>query len=113
LPGGGILCGGSFDDGDDSPDPRPETAAALLEGLHRLLPATRRASVSHHWCCFRPFVEGRQPVVDRLPGTTNGWLSAGQFTTGVLLAAATGGALAAWILDGRRPPEVASFSLPT
>jgi glycine/D-amino acid oxidase-like deaminating enzyme len=112
LPSGAILCGGSFDDGDDSPEPRPEAAATLLEGLHRLVPATRQSPVTHCWCCFRPFVAGQRPVIDRLPGTTNGWLSAGHFTTGVLLAAATGQALATWILAGRRPPEVATFSLP-
>jgi glycine oxidase len=113
LPGGGILCGGSFDDGDDSPDPRAETVPVLLEGLHRLVPATRQASISHHWCCFRPLVDGRQPVIDRIPGTANGWLSAGHFTTGVLMAAAAGQALASWMLSGRRPPEVATFTLPT
>jgi len=113
LSGGGILCGGTFDDGDDSPDPRPEAAASLLAGLHSLLPATRQASISHRWCCFRPFVEGRHPVIDRIPGTTNGWLSAGHFTTGVLMAAGTGEALASWILTGSRPPGTAIFSVPT
>jgi glycine/D-amino acid oxidase-like deaminating enzyme len=113
LPGGGILCGGTFDDGDDSPDPRPEVAAALAAGLHRLLPVTRQASITHRWCCFRPFVDGRHPVIDRLPGTTNGWLSAGHFTTGIMMAAATSQALASWILGETRPPGTATFYLPT
>jgi glycine/D-amino acid oxidase-like deaminating enzyme len=113
LPGGGVLCGGSVDDGDDPPAPLPEVAAALATDLHRLLPATRRASITHRWCCFRPLVEGRHPVIDRLPGTTNGWLSAGHFTTGIMMAAATGQALASWILHDARPPQIATFDLPT
>jgi glycine/D-amino acid oxidase-like deaminating enzyme len=113
LPSGGILCGGTFDDGDDSPDPRLEVTAALTAGLHRLMPVTRQASITHRWCCFRPFVDGRHPVIDRLPGTTNGWLSAGHFTTGIMMAAATGQALASWILSDNRPPETATFYLPT
>jgi glycine/D-amino acid oxidase-like deaminating enzyme len=112
LPDGTILCGGTFDDGDSSPDVRPEVIAALAAGLHRLLPAARHAAVTHRWCCFRPVVDGRHPVIDRLPGVGNGWVSAGHFTTGVMMAPGTGYALASWIGSGRRPPEVATFDLP-
>jgi glycine/D-amino acid oxidase-like deaminating enzyme len=59
------------------------------------------------------FVDGRHPVIDRLPGTTNGWLSAGHFTTGIMMAAAASQALASWILGDTRPPETATFYLPT
>jgi glycine oxidase len=111
-PGGAIVCGGTFDDGDTAPDIRPEPVAQLLAGLHRLLPATRDATVTHTWCCFRPVVEGRQPVIDRLPATTNGWVSAGHFTTGIMMAAGTGRALAEWISSDRRPAGLETFSLP-
>ncbi|HEV8555732.1 MAG TPA: FAD-binding oxidoreductase [Actinophytocola sp.] len=113
LPAGGILSGGTLDHGDTSPEPRPEIVAGLVAGLHRLLPATRHAPLTHRWCCFRPVIDGRHPVIDQLPGTTNGWLSAGHFTTGVLMAAATGQALVSWILSNTRPPETATFDLPT
>jgi glycine/D-amino acid oxidase-like deaminating enzyme len=112
LPAGGILSGGTLDHGDTSPNPQPEITAALTAGLHRLIPATRDAPITHSWCCFRPVVHGRHPVIDQLPGTTNGWLSAGHYTTGVLMAAATGQTLASWILSGARPPAIASFGLP-
>ena len=110
-PGGAIVCGGTFDDGDTSPDIRPEPVAELLAGLHRLLPAARGAPVTHTWCCFRPVVDGRQPVIDRLPGTRNGWVSAGHFTTGIMMAAGTGRALAEWIGSGRRPAGLDTFTL--
>ncbi len=112
-PGGQLVCGGTFDDGDQTPDPRPEVLAGMLADLHRILPATAPAPVTHSWCCFRPVVDGRQPVIDRLPGTDNGWLSAGHFTTGVMMAAGTGEALADWIGTDRRPPGLETFDLPT
>ena len=49
LPGGTILCGGTFDDGDSSPDVRPTVIAGLAGAFHRLLPAARGAVVSHRW----------------------------------------------------------------
>ena len=111
LPDGSIVCGGTFD-ADLSPELSPAALDELLTGLRRVLPAARDAQVTHQWCCFRPLVEGRQPVIDRLPGTTNGWVSAGHFTTGIMLAVGTGQALASWIDTGRRPAEVATFGLP-
>jgi glycine/D-amino acid oxidase-like deaminating enzyme len=33
--------------------------------------------------------------------------------TGILMAAATGRALASWILSDTRPPQTATFDLPT
>jgi len=112
LPDGTVICGGTFDEGDSSPDLRPEVLAELAAGLHRLLPAARDASITHRWCCFRPVVAGRHPVIDRLPGVANGWVSAGHFTTGVMMAPGTGYALASWIGSGQRPPGVATFDLP-
>ena len=112
LPSGGILCGGTLDHDDVSPEPQPEIVAALSAGLHQLVPATRDSSITHRWCCFRPVVHGRHPVIDQLPGTSNGWLSAGHYTTGVLMAAATGQTLASWIAGGTRPHAISSFRLP-
>jgi glycine oxidase len=111
LPDGGIVCGGTFDD-DLADELSPPALAELRAGLHRVLPAARAAATTHRWYCRRPVVEGRHPVIDRLPGTVNGWVSAGHFTTGIMMAAGTGQALASWITSGERPPEVASFSLP-
>jgi glycine/D-amino acid oxidase-like deaminating enzyme len=111
LPGGGVVCGGTFDD-DLSPELSPRTLAGLLAGLATVLPAARHATVTHRWCCFRPVVDGRQPVLDRLSGTSNGWVSAGHFTTGIMMAAGTGRALASWIADGDRPPGIETFDLP-
>ncbi len=111
LPGGGIVCGGTFDD-DLTDELSPPALAGLRDGLHRLLPSAGVAPTTHRWYCRRPVVQDRHPVLDRLPGTVNGWVSAGHFTTGIMMAAGTGQALASWIGSGERPPGVASFGLP-
>jgi glycine/D-amino acid oxidase-like deaminating enzyme len=111
LSDGTIFCGGTFDEGDSSPDVRPEIADSLAEGLARVLPKAAGARASHRWCCFRPYIEGRQPVIDRLPDVPNGWFAGGHFTTGIMMAAATGEAVAQWIATGTAPDLVRTFTL--
>jgi len=65
----------------------------------------------HRWCCFRPATSDGQPVIDRVPGIDNAWVRAGHDGTGLLLAPATGHAVASWIAAGRRPEQVSSFGL--
>jgi glycine oxidase len=112
LSDGTIFCGGTFDEDDNSPDVRPEVSDPMAEALATLVPKAGGARISHRWACFRPYVEGRQPVVDRLPGVSNGWFAGGHFTTGIMMAAATGEAVAAWITSGRAPELVRTFTLP-
>ncbi|MFB9411665.1 NAD(P)/FAD-dependent oxidoreductase [Dactylosporangium matsuzakiense] len=112
LPGGGVVCGGTFDEGDRSREVRPEVADPMAKGLATLIPAAADARISHRWCCFRPQIEDRQPVVDRLPEVTNGWFAGGHFTTGIMMAPATGAALAEWAASGRAPDGVSTFTLP-
>jgi glycine/D-amino acid oxidase-like deaminating enzyme len=112
LADGTTVCGGTFDEGDESPEVRPEVSDRLAKDLAGVLPAAAGAAIAARWCCFRPHVEGRQPVVDRLPGVVNGWFAGGHFTTGVMMAAGTGTAVAEWITTGHPPRAVRSFTLP-
>jgi glycine oxidase len=112
LPGGGVVCGGTFDLDDHTAEVRPEVADQLAADLAAVLPAAAGAPVTDRWCCFRPSIEGRQPVVDRLPGVVNGWFAGGHFTTGIMMAAATGAAVATWIADSARPGSVETFTFP-
>ncbi|GAA4245961.1 glycine oxidase ThiO [Dactylosporangium darangshiense] len=112
LPWGGVVCGGTFDDGDTTRDVRPEVADPMAAALATLVPAAAGARIAHRWCCFRPYVEGRQPVIDRLPGVDNAWFAGGHFTTGIMMAPATGAALAEWIATGAAPADVRTFTLP-
>jgi glycine/D-amino acid oxidase-like deaminating enzyme len=111
LADGTIVCGGTFDEDDDSPEVRPEVSDRLAKDLATVVPAAGSAAVAARWCCFRPYVVGRRPVVDRLPGTANGWFAGGHFTTGVMMAAATGAAVTEWITTGYAPHAVESFNL--
>jgi glycine/D-amino acid oxidase-like deaminating enzyme len=112
LPGGQVVCGGTFDLDDHTAEVRPEVSDRLATDLAAVLPAAAGASVTDRWYCFRPYIEGRQPVVDRLPGLVNGWFAGGHFTTGIMMAAATGAAVASWIADSARPASVRGFTLP-
>lgn len=108
---GGLLAGGTRDEGDNSPQVRPEVIQGIRRRLAELLPAAGQVRVRHQWCCFRPATADGQPVIDRVPGLGNAWVSAGHDGTGLLMAPATGQALATWITTSRQPQEVASFGL--
>jgi glycine oxidase len=112
LSDGTVVCGGTFDDGDLTLDVRPAVADPMAADLAAIMPAAADAVITHRWCCLRPYIEGRQPVVDRLPGTSNGWFAGGHFTTGIMMAAATGAAIAEWIDGGSAPKLVETFTLP-
>jgi glycine oxidase len=111
LPGGGLLAGGTRDEGDQSPQLRPEVVASIRRRLGKLLPAAQGVRLRHRWCCFRPATADGQPVIDQVPGLDNAWVSAGHDGTGLLLAPAAGRALAAWIVTGHRPTEIDSLAL--
>ena len=108
---GRLLAGGTLDAGDQSSDVRAEVIAAIRADLVSALPAMADVPLSHAWCCFRPVHPDRLPLVDRVPGLENAWLTSGHFRTGILVAPATGDALAAWITNGRPPPGVAEFGM--
>jgi glycine oxidase len=108
---GGLLAGGTREEGDRSPEVRPEVVAFIRRRLGELLPAARGVRLRHRWCCFRPATADGQPVIDRVPEIDNAWVSAGHDGTGLLLAPATGHATATWIATGRQPEQIASFGL--
>ncbi|MBO0714890.1 MAG: FAD-binding oxidoreductase, partial [Acidimicrobiales bacterium] len=106
---GRLLAGGTLDVDDRSPEVRDEVIAAIRADLVSAVPAMAEVPLTHAWCCFRPAHPDRMPVVDQVPGLSNAWVTSGHFRTGILVAPATGAALAAWITGGRPPPEVAAF----
>jgi glycine oxidase len=110
LEDGRLLAGGTFDYGDETPDVRDGVIDMIMAGLRAALPALRTVGVSHQWCCFRPRHPDGRPVIDRVPGLSNAWLTSGHFRTGILNAPATGLALARWISTGKPPPESTSWS---
>jgi glycine/D-amino acid oxidase-like deaminating enzyme len=107
---GRLLAGGTFDVGDESPAVQPEVIEAIMDSLATALPELRGLGVAYQWCCFRPRHPDRRPVIDRVPGLDNAWLTSGHFRTGILNAPATASVLARWIWDGEQPAEPATWS---
>jgi glycine oxidase len=110
LEDGRLLAGGTFDYGDESPVVREEVVDTIMGGLRAALPAIKDVGVSHQWCCFRPRHPDRRPVIDRVPGLRNAWLTSGHFRTGILNAPATGMAITRWINADKPPPEARAWS---
>lgn len=68
--------------------------AALFPGLGELRFACR-------WSGFRPFCEGAQPVIGRVPGERGIYVCAGHFRRGILLAPLSGELVADELLAGQ------------
>jgi len=111
LPTGELIAGGTLDEGDDEPVVRDNIISDIRDGLAALLPRAADLDVAYAWCCFRPATADHQPVIDRVPGLENAWLSCGHFRTGILMAPATGDAIARWITTGTAPPDVEAFNV--
>ncbi len=117
LEDGRLLAGGTLDVDDHRADVRPAVIASIRAQLDAELPWASKLRTSHAWCCFRPTVGptvggvGALPVVDRVPGTGNGWFTCGHAGTGILMAAVVGQAVARWIDGGKPPREVDGLGL--
>jgi len=108
---GRLIRGGDFTEAYASRDIDQDMIAEHWKGLVGGYPGLQKTRVSHQWCCFRPAHPDRLPVIDRVPGVANAWLTSGHFRTGILMAAGTGRALAEWIASGQRPALVAAFGI--
>jgi glycine oxidase len=110
IENGQLLAGGTFDVGDETPAVRPDVIDGIAAGLAAVLPRLRGIGVAYQWCCFRPRHPDRRPVIDRVPGLANAWLTSGHFRTGILNAPATAALLCTWIAEGAPPAEARSWS---
>lgn len=61
------------------------------------------------WVGGRPLLPDTLPVIDRLPGHGNAFVSTGHGMLGVTLGPASGQAMAEFVLTGRRPEVLAPF----
>ncbi len=110
LEDGRLLVGGTFDTGDESPVLRPEVIDSILAGLYATLPPLHGLRAAYQWYCFRPRHPDGLPVIDRVPGLSNAWLTSGHYRTGILLAPVTAQTLVRWISSGRPPAEAPAWS---
>ncbi len=110
LDDGRLLVGGTFDMGDETPTVRQDVIDSILEALYATLPAVRGLPAAYQWCCFRPRHPDGRPVIDRVPGLDNAWLTSGHFRTGILMAPVTAQTITRWISAGEPPAEAAAWS---
>lgn len=108
---GRLLAGGTLDREDDSSEVDDAVVAKIRAHLTNALPAVGEVPISHAWCCFRPAHPDELPVIDRVPRLANAWMTSGHFRTGILMAPATGQALARWIESGEQPEVVAGLEI--
>jgi glycine oxidase len=107
---GRLLTGGTFDVGDETPAVQPDVIDAITAGVAAVLPRLRGLGVAYQWCCFRPRHPDSRPVIDKVPGLANAWLSSGHFRTGILNAPATAAVLSRWITRDVPPADARSWS---
>jgi glycine/D-amino acid oxidase-like deaminating enzyme len=108
---GRLLMGGTLDIGDDERVVRPEVTARMWSEVVSAWPAAAETSVEYAWACFRPAHPDHLPVIDRVPGLENAWLTSGHYKTGILMAPFTARALAEWITTTRPPADIQPLSL--
>jgi glycine/D-amino acid oxidase-like deaminating enzyme len=66
--------------------------------------------ISDPWVGGRPLLPDGLPVIDRLPGVDNAYVSTGHGMLGITLAAASAAALARHVREGDRPQVLEPFS---
>ena len=107
---GRLLTGGTFDVGDETPAVQPDVIDAITAGVAAVLPRLRGLGVAYQWCCFRPRHPDSRPVIDKVPGLVNAWLTSGHFRTGILNAPATAAVLSRWMSQDVPPVDARSWS---
>src|SRR5262249_27703582 len=89
---------------------RQDVIDSILEALYATLPVVRGLKAAYQWYCFRPQHPDGRPVIDKVPGLDNAWLTSGHFRTGILMAPVTAVTLTRWISAGDPPAEAAAGS---
>jgi glycine/D-amino acid oxidase-like deaminating enzyme len=82
----------------------------LRRGAVGLAPGLGMARQVSAWAGLRPGSPDGLPIIGRLPGWENAWVSTGHFRNGILLAPISGRLLAESISAGRPSAELAPFS---
>jgi len=111
LEDGRLLAGGTLDTGDETGQVRANVTDRIRAELAVALPALAQVRLTHRWCCRRPCHPDLLPVIDRVPGLGNAWVTSGHYRTGILMGPATGSALAGWITSGQQPAQIEPLAI--
>jgi glycine oxidase len=92
---------------------RKHTTRAAIASLHRgageLIPGLRTATRRRAWAGLRPGSPDGMPIMGRLPGWQNVWVSTGHFRNGILLAPVSGLLVAKSIAADKPDPQLVTF----
>ena len=82
---------------------------SLRSGAGDLIPALRNAKERRSWAGLRPASPDGLPIMGRLPGWHNVWVSTGHFRNGILLAPVSGLLMAKSIASGKPDSQLITF----
>ena len=108
---GRLLMGGSIDIDDTSTQVNADAIEGLRRQLVAAIPELATARFTHEWCCWRPHHPDAQPVIDRVPGLNNAWLTSGHYRTGILMAPITAALLVEWVSSGNQPERARPWGI--
>jgi glycine oxidase len=85
--------------------------AWLLNTAVRLAPSLENSAIDQMWAGLRPRTPDNQPILGPAPGWENVTLAIGHGSTGILLSAITGKAIAELVVEGKAPEVILPFSM--
>jgi glycine oxidase len=83
--------------------------SSLRNGAMDLIPALRSAKQRRAWSGLRPASPDGMPIMGRVLGWDNAWVSTGHFRNGILLAPISGLLMAKSILAGKPEAQLVTF----
>lgn len=109
-PDGLAWCGTTEDWRGFDRQPLPETRDRILAGVKRILPSITDATIEMHTACLRPVTPDWLPIIGRVQGYENAWLSTGAGKKGILLAPGFGKSIADMITKSETDLSVQSYA---
>ena len=85
--------------------------AWLLNTAIRLAPSLESSAIDQMWAGLRPRTPDNQPILGPAPGWENVTFAIGHGSTGILLSAITGKAIAELVVEGKAPEVILPFSM--
>lgn len=84
---------------------------AIVNGARRFVDDWPRSPLLDVWAGMRPMAPDGLPIMDRLPGLDNAFVSTGHAMLGITLAPAAGVAVAEFMVTGHAPDVLAPFAM--
>jgi glycine oxidase len=106
---GRILVGSTEEEAGFDKRTTESGVAELLAFARDIVPALREATLEDSWAGLRPGVYDGMPYLGRLPGSTNAYVAAGHFRSGLYLSTGTALAMANLIAGDALPLSLEPF----